>query len=95
MIIHGAVMVLAGLGFGVAVIRAKVLPRWTAVALMAGVVLVAVSQTLPKARRCWPPRPATSASRAWAPRFWEPMPCRDTARPCTRGSTSLIDKTPA
>jgi hypothetical protein len=40
MTIHGAVMVLAGLGFGVAVIRAKVLPRWTAVALMAGVVLV-------------------------------------------------------
>ena len=48
MTIHGGVMVLAGLGFGVAVIRAKVLPRWTGMALMAGVVLVALSQTLPE-----------------------------------------------
>jgi hypothetical protein len=48
MTIHGAVMVLAGVGFGVAVIRAKVLPRWTGVMLMAGVVLVSVSQTLPE-----------------------------------------------
>jgi hypothetical protein len=47
MTIHGAIMVFAGLGFGVAVIRARVLPRWTAVALMAGVVLVSLSQTLP------------------------------------------------
>ena len=48
MTIHGAVMVLAGLGFGAAVISAKVLPRWTAIALMAGVVLVSLSQTLPE-----------------------------------------------
>jgi hypothetical protein len=48
MTIHGAVMVLAGLGFGVAVIRAKVLPAWTGIALMAGVVLVSLSQTLPE-----------------------------------------------
>ena len=48
MTIHGAVMALAGLGFGVAVIRAKVLPRWTGIALMAGVVLVSLSQTLPE-----------------------------------------------
>lgn len=48
MTIHGAVMVLAGLGFGAAVLSAKVLPRWTAIALMAGVVLVSVSQTLPE-----------------------------------------------
>jgi hypothetical protein len=47
MTLHGAVMVLAGLGFGVAVIRAEVLPRWTGIALMAGVVLVSLSQTLP------------------------------------------------
>jgi hypothetical protein len=47
MTIHGAIMVLAGLGFGVAVIRARVLPRWTAIALMAGVVVVSLSQTLP------------------------------------------------
>jgi hypothetical protein len=49
MTIHGAVMVIAGLGFGLAVIRAGVLPRWTAVALMAGVVLVAASQGMPEA----------------------------------------------
>jgi hypothetical protein len=48
MVIHGAVMVLAGLGFGGAVIRAKVLPRWTGIALMAGVVLVSLLQTLPE-----------------------------------------------
>jgi hypothetical protein len=48
MTIHGAIMVLAGLGFGVAVIRARALPRWTAIALMAGVVLVSLSQTLPE-----------------------------------------------
>jgi hypothetical protein len=47
MTVHGAVMVLAGLGFGVAVIRAKLLPRWTGIALMAGVILVSLSQTLP------------------------------------------------
>jgi hypothetical protein len=45
--IHGAVMVLAGLAFGLAVIRAGVLPVWTGAALMAGVVLVAVSSGLP------------------------------------------------
>jgi len=48
MTIHGAIMVFAGLGFGLAVIRANVLPRWTAVALMAGVMLVALSQNLPE-----------------------------------------------
>ena len=48
MTIHGAIMVFAGLGFGLAVLRANVLPNWTAVALMAGVVLVALSQTLPE-----------------------------------------------
>lgn len=46
--IHGAIMVLAGLAFGCAVIRAGVLPRWTAIALMAGVVLVAISQGMPE-----------------------------------------------
>ena len=44
----GEVRVLAGLGFGVAVITAKVLPRWTGFALMAGVVLVSLSQSLPE-----------------------------------------------
>lgn len=49
MTVHGAIMVLAGLGFGSAVILAGVLPRWTAIALMTGVVLVALSQNLPEA----------------------------------------------
>ncbi len=48
MTIHGAIMVFAGLGFGLAVIRARVLPRWTGVALMVGVVLVALTQTAPE-----------------------------------------------
>ena len=48
MTIHGSIMVLAGLGFGLAVIRAALLPRWTAVALMVGVILVALSQNLPE-----------------------------------------------
>jgi hypothetical protein len=45
--IHGVVMVIAGLAFGLAVIRARVFPGWSGAALMAGVVLVAVSSTLP------------------------------------------------
>jgi hypothetical protein len=49
MLVHGAVMVVAGIGFGAAVLRARVLPRWTSAALMAGVVLVAVTQTMPTA----------------------------------------------
>jgi Ca2+/Na+ antiporter len=47
--IHGVVMVLAGVAFGLAVIRAGVLPRWTGVTLMVGVVLVAASSGLPEA----------------------------------------------
>lgn len=45
---HGAVMVVAGLGFGYAALRARTLPAWTALALMAGVVLVAVTQPMPE-----------------------------------------------
>jgi hypothetical protein len=48
LLIHGAVMVVAGSAFGLAVIRAKVLPRWTGVALIAGLVLVGVSSGLPE-----------------------------------------------
>lgn len=47
-VIHGAVMVVAGSAFGLAVIRAGVLPRWTGVALIAGVVLVGASSGLPE-----------------------------------------------
>jgi hypothetical protein len=48
MTLHGAIMVLAGLGFGFAVAKASVLPRWTGIALGAGVVLVALSQGMPE-----------------------------------------------
>jgi hypothetical protein len=50
--IHGVVMVIAGLAFGLAVIRAGVFPRWSGAALMAGVVLVAVSSALPASPSC-------------------------------------------
>jgi hypothetical protein len=46
MTIHGAVMVIAGIGFGYAVARARVLPRWTGIALAVGVVLVPLSMGL-------------------------------------------------
>ncbi|MCW2573340.1 MAG: putative rane protein [Frankiales bacterium] len=49
MLVHGAIMVIAGIGFGAAVLRARALPRWTGVALMAGVVLVALTQAMPAA----------------------------------------------
>jgi hypothetical protein len=45
--IHGGLMVLAGLAFGLAVIRAGVLQRWTGATLMGGVVLVALTSGLP------------------------------------------------
>ena len=48
MLLHGALMVVAGLCFGIGVIRAGVLPRWTAMALIAGVILVALAQNLPE-----------------------------------------------
>jgi hypothetical protein len=48
MTLHGAIMVLAGIGFGVAVFRAGVLPAWTGFALGVGVVLVAATQTAPE-----------------------------------------------
>jgi hypothetical protein len=46
MTIGGVVMVLAGVGFGVAVLRARVLPRWTGVVLALGVVLVVLAADL-------------------------------------------------
>jgi hypothetical protein len=46
MTIHGALMVLAGSCFAYAVITARVLPRWTGIALLAGVIMVAASQGL-------------------------------------------------
>ena len=49
MTVHGALMVFSGFAFGLAVVRVGVLPRWTGVALMVGVVSIAVSSTLPDA----------------------------------------------
>jgi hypothetical protein len=48
MTIHGALMLIAGSAFGLAVIRAGVLPRWTGVMLVVGVFLVASSSVLPE-----------------------------------------------
>jgi hypothetical protein len=48
MLIHGAVMVLAGIAFGLATVRAAWLPRWAAIALAVGVVLVAATQGSPE-----------------------------------------------
>ncbi|MCW2983262.1 MAG: conserved rane protein of unknown function [Conexibacter sp.] len=48
MVLHGALMVVAGLCFGIGVLRAGVLPRWTAWTLIAGVVLVSLAQGLPE-----------------------------------------------
>jgi len=45
--VHGALMLIAGSAFGLAVIRAGVLPRWTGVVLVVGVILVGVSSVLP------------------------------------------------
>jgi len=44
---HGVLMILAGIGFGLAVYRAGVLPRWTGLGLIMGMVLMAVTSTLP------------------------------------------------
>lgn len=47
--VHSALMVVAGVAFGAAVIRARVLPRWTGVCLIAGMVLMTISVALPDA----------------------------------------------
>jgi hypothetical protein len=51
MTIHGLIMVLGGLAFGVAAIRAAVLPRWTGATLMFGVVTVAAASAAPDIAR--------------------------------------------
>lgn len=48
MVLGGALMVLSGLAFGWATIRAGVLPRWSAISLMIGVVLVVATQGAPE-----------------------------------------------
>jgi hypothetical protein len=51
MTVHGAIMLAGGLAFGYAVVRARVLPPWTGVCLMIGVVLVAAASGLPNIAR--------------------------------------------
>ncbi|MCU1688414.1 MAG: conserved rane protein of unknown function [Pseudonocardiales bacterium] len=51
MLVHGAIMLIGGVAFGVAVVRAQVLPRWTGICCAAGVVLVAAASGLPVAAR--------------------------------------------
>jgi hypothetical protein len=51
MTVHGLILLLGGLAFGWAVVRAGVLPRWTGVCLMAGVVLVVAASGLPDVAR--------------------------------------------
>jgi len=60
-LVHGAIMVAAGLCLGLAVVRAGVLPRWTGHALMIGVTLVAVTTDMPD-----PVRTGAAAVRAAA-----------------------------
>ena len=47
--VHSVLMVVAGVGFGIAVIRARVLPWWTGATLIAGMLLMSVTLTLPAA----------------------------------------------
>jgi hypothetical protein len=51
MTVHGLIMLAGGLAFGLAVARAGVLPRWTGIALMAGVILVVAAAGLPNLAR--------------------------------------------
>jgi hypothetical protein len=44
--VHGVILVLGGLAFGLGVVRAGMLPRWTGVCLMVGVALVAAASGL-------------------------------------------------
>ena len=50
-VVHGAIMVAAGICFGLAVVRAGVFPRWTGWTLIAGVLLVAATTGLPDSLR--------------------------------------------
>jgi hypothetical protein len=45
--VHSALMVVAGCAFGVAVVRASVLPRWTGMTLIFGMILMVVATALP------------------------------------------------
>lgn len=49
--VHSVLMVLAGVTFGAAVIRAHVVPRWTGITLIVGMALMTVTAGLPDATR--------------------------------------------
>ena len=51
MAVHGVIMLFGGIAFGTAVIRAGVLPRWTGICLIVGVVLVVAASGLPTIAR--------------------------------------------
>jgi hypothetical protein len=51
MTVHGLIMVVGGVAFGLAVVKAKVLPRWTGICLMIGVAAVAGASGLPNIAR--------------------------------------------
>ena len=47
--VHSVLMVVAGVLLGIAVVRAKVLPRWTGITLIVGMVLMAATSAMPDA----------------------------------------------
>jgi hypothetical protein len=47
--VHSVLMVVAGVGFGIAVIRARVFPWWTGATLIAGMLLMSVTIAMPAA----------------------------------------------
>ncbi len=51
MTLHGVVMLVGGVAFGIAVVRAHVLPRWTGISLIVGVIAVAAASGQPNLLR--------------------------------------------
>jgi hypothetical protein len=51
MVLHGLIMLIGGVSFGISVTRARVLPRWTGICLAVGVVFVAAASALPTVAR--------------------------------------------
>ena len=47
MTVHSVLMLLAGVMLGIAVVCAAVLPRWTGIALISGMVLIGIASVLP------------------------------------------------
>jgi hypothetical protein len=45
--LHSVLMVLSGIGFGIAVIRARVFPMWTGATLIAGMLLMTITSGMP------------------------------------------------